>query len=110
MPLRRHPFILLFKVLALPGDAATARRYLVHGLLLSLDRIAYVALLFSDFEAIRDQAFILLLFNFDFLMNRSHVLLLSMYLVGSAHGLTPIRLCAAYNAIIGCNGSLGCEV
>jgi hypothetical protein len=108
--LRRHPLILLFKVLALPGDAAATRRYLVHRLLLSLDRIALCALLFSDFEAIRDQAFILLLFNFDFLVNGSHVLLLSMYLVGSAHGLTPIRLCTANDAIIGCNGSLGCEV
>jgi hypothetical protein len=74
--LRRHPLILLFKVLALPGDAAATRRYLVHGLLLSCGHIALVALLFSDFEAIRDQAFILLLLNFDFLMNRSHVLLL----------------------------------
>ena len=73
---RRHPLILLFKVLALPGDAAATRRYLVHGLLLSCDQIALIALLFSNFEAIRDQAFILLLFNFDFFMNRSHVLLL----------------------------------
>ena len=83
---------MLFKILALPGYAATTRRDLAHGLLLPRD-IGLDTLLFSDFEAIRDQAFILLLLNFDFLMNGSHVLLLSsMYLVGSAHGLAPIRL------------------
>jgi hypothetical protein len=89
--LRRHPLILLFKILALPGYAATTRRYLAHGLLLPRN-IGLDTLLLSDFEAIRDQAFILLLLNFDFLMNWAHVLLPSMYLVGSAHGLAPIRL------------------
>ena len=112
MSLGRHPFILLFLVLALPGNAASTRRYLAQGLLLLLPRhdITLEAFLFSNFEAIRDQAFVLLLLNFDFLMDRSHVLLLSIYLVGSAHGLTSIRLCTANNAIISCNGSLGCEV
>ena len=76
MSLRRHPFILLFKVLAFPGDAAATRRYLVHGLLLPHHDIALDALLFKYFEAIRDQAVILVLLNFDFLMNGSHVLLL----------------------------------
>ena len=84
---------MLFKILTLPGYAATTRRDLAHGLLLPNHGIALDTLLFSYFEAIRDQAFILLLLNFDFLMNWDHVLLLSsMYLVGSAHGLAPIRL------------------
>ena len=80
---------MLLKVLTLPGYAAATRRNLAHGLLLPRD-IGLDTLLFSDFEAIRDQAFILLLLNFDFLMNRAHVLLSSMYLVGSAHGLASI--------------------
>ena len=103
---------MLFKVLTLPGDASSTRGYLVHRLLLlSCHHIALNALLFGDFEPVRDDAFILLLLNFQFLVNRSHLLLLAMYyLVGSAHGLAPIRLCAANDAIIGCDGALGCEV
>jgi hypothetical protein len=52
--LRRHPLILLLKVLTLPGYAAATRRNLAHGLLLPRDYIGLDTLLFSDFEAIWD--------------------------------------------------------
>ena len=104
MFLRRHPLILLFRIITSSCYASATRWNFIH----SLSLIRVFVWLFCNLKTIRYHAFILFFLCLPLLMYRTHVL--ACYLIGTTHGLRPTGFSTADYTIIGGDGTFSGEI